>query len=86
MTGRDLIIYILQNNLEDREIIQDGCLIGFYSLEEYAKDMYVGIETIKALIKIGKIKSVEIGGKILIPYNFSNKLIKEDNKNENEFN
>lgn len=74
MTGRDLINYILQNNLEDEEIIQDGCLIGFYSLEECAKDMYVGIETIKALIKIGKIKSVEIGGKILIPYNFSYKV------------
>lgn len=67
MTGRDLIIYILQNNLEDEEIIQDGNLIGFYPIEEFASDMYVGVETIKALIKLGKIKSVEIGGKILIP-------------------
>lgn len=69
MTGRDLIIYILQNNLEDEEIIQDGKLVGFYSIEEYASNMYVGIETIKALITLGKIKSVELGGKILIPYN-----------------
>ena len=69
MTGRDLIIYILQNNLEDEEVIQDGNLVGFYSIEEFASDMYVGIETIKALIKLGKIKSVELGEKILIPYN-----------------
>ena len=69
MTGRDLIIYILQNNLEDEEIIQDGNLLGFHPIEEYASNMYVGVETIKALIKLGKIKSVEIGGKILIPCN-----------------
>ena len=40
MTGRDLIIYILENGLEDEPIIQDGMIImknlGYIPLDEAA--------------------------------------------------
>lgn len=36
MTGRELIIYILQNNLEDAEIFDDNLKSMFMSVEEAA--------------------------------------------------
>ena len=52
MTGRDLIIYILQNNLEDEEIFKDGKFIGFVTLNEAAVRLNVGVETVKASIEL----------------------------------
>ena len=65
MTGRDLIIYILQNNLEDVEMFEDGkfaCC--FMSEEEMAVERDVGIDTIRAAYAIGLLKGVKIGNKI----------------------
>ena len=36
MTGKDLIVYILQNDLEDEVIFQNNRFIGFASEEELA--------------------------------------------------
>lgn len=48
MTGRDLIIYILRNNLEDEILFQDGVFVGLMTEEEAALKFNVGIETIRA--------------------------------------
>ena len=32
MTGRDLIIYILENGLEDKEVLDGGKILGFETL------------------------------------------------------
>ena len=45
VTGRDLILYILSNNLEDEEVFKDGKLIGFLTAWEAAEKMNVGIAT-----------------------------------------
>ena len=34
MTGRDLIVYILSNNLENEEVFKDGKFIGFIPAQE----------------------------------------------------
>ena len=34
MTGRELILYILQNGLENEEVFKDGIFVGFIPEEE----------------------------------------------------
>ena len=40
MTGKDLIKYILENDLENEPIVQNGKILGFLSLEEAAVRVY----------------------------------------------
>jgi excisionase family DNA binding protein len=67
MTGRELIIYILSNNLEDEPIFEDGRFIGFMSLDEAAEKFDVGVATILAWIALGKLDHLMIGAKMYIP-------------------
>lgn len=67
MTGRDLIVYILTNNLEDEQVFKDGKLIGFLTIEQAALKFEVGIATIEALIQLGKLNSIQIGDTVYIP-------------------
>lgn len=66
MTGRDLIIYILENDLEDKPIYDNGKLIGFLTLTEVAEKMGVGISTVCVWIQQGRLDSVIIGGVVYI--------------------
>lgn len=61
MTGRDLIIYILQNNLENEEVVKDGIFIGFMDVDEAATKFNVGPATILAWRACGMIEGVTIG-------------------------
>ena len=70
MTGRDLIVYILNNQLEDRPVFEDDKFIGFMTIEEAAIKMDVGVATIRAFVKQGMIPSISIGGFIYIPADF----------------
>lgn len=76
MTGRDLIIYILKNNLEDEEVFKDGKLIGFVSVEEAALKFNVGVQTVKYWAALNWISNIKIGEEIYIPAN----VIKGDDK------
>ena len=70
MTGRDLIVYILQNHLEDEPIFKNGTFIGFLTVEEAAVKADVGVATICAWAFLGKIPYVNVGTHLYIPYNF----------------
>lgn len=67
MTGRDLIVYILENGLEDEPLFENGKLIGFMSVDEVAYECCVGRATVKAWVEIGKVPSLKIGDMIFIP-------------------
>ena len=69
MTGRDLIIYILENHLEDEELFKDGKLPGLMTYEEAAVKFDVGKETIIAWVKNRYLKDVTIYGNHYIPEN-----------------
>jgi excisionase family DNA binding protein len=70
MTGRDLILYILSNNLENEPIFDDkGALVGFVTVDEAAVKMGVGAPTIYALIAQGKLDAIFIGSKYLVSAN-----------------
>lgn len=67
MTGRDLIVYILENHLEDEPIFKDGKIIGFMTEEEAALAFGVGVACVQTWAKLGIIFSVQVGNKYYIP-------------------
>lgn len=66
MTGRELIIFIVQNHLEDVRIFDDGKIPGFITVEEAAVKRKVGVETIKLLYGMNKLSGIKIGDDIYI--------------------
>lgn len=66
MKGRDLIIYILQNGLEDEEIFKEGKFLDFISVEEAAVKCNTGVETIKASVRLGMMPGIKIGNNIFV--------------------
>lgn len=67
MTGRDLIIYILQNNLEDEVIFEDGKIPGYMTLSEAALKFGVTSLTVYIWYEAGNIPGLPIGNTIYIP-------------------
>lgn len=70
MTGRDLIIYILANGLEDEPVFKDGKFIGFLRAEEVAVRMNVGMATVRTWVHQNKLQGFNINGNLYIPANF----------------
>jgi hypothetical protein len=77
MTGKDLIIYILENDLENEQVFKDGELLGFMSVDLAALKFGVGTTTIKVWADLNIIPYIKIGDTIYIP---ANSVKKEDNK------
>lgn len=75
MTGRDLILYILQNGLENEEVFKDGRLLGFMRPAEAAVKFAVGESTIRSWIAMNVLQSVKIGNFIFIPADAKNPII-----------
>ena len=69
MTGRELIIYILANGLEDEPIYEDGKILGFITAIEAAEKFNVGLATIKVWINEGTLDGIRIGEELYIPAN-----------------
>lgn len=69
MTGRELIIYILANNLEEQPVCENGKLLGFMTVEEAASKFDVGVATIEVLVGLEMLSAIRLGGKIYIPHN-----------------
>lgn len=67
MTGRDLILYILENNLENEPVFIDGTILGFSTVEETAVKLGVGVSTIYIWIGKGLLDYVNIGGVYFVP-------------------
>lgn len=66
-TGRDLIVYILENHLEDKPIFENGRPAGFLTVEEAALSIGAGVATIHAMIQIKRIRYLQIGDQYFIP-------------------
>lgn len=69
ITGRDLILYILQNNLEDEPVFEDGMLLGFMNEMEAAVKFGVGVSTIRAWVYKELLPAMRIGEVLFIPAN-----------------
>ena len=79
MTGRELIIYILANGLEDKPIYEDGKILGFITATEAAEKFNVGLATIKVWINEGTLDGIRIGEELYIPANAD---LKETNNSQ----
>lgn len=81
MTGRDLIIYILSNNLEDEPIYdENGRVLGFMTINEAASKFGVGKATIVAWHRMSMLDGVLIGDNLYIPVN----AVVKGNSNDKE--
>ena len=69
MTGRELIVYILVNGLEDEPIFDqsNGTLVGFLTTSQAAVKFNVSTPTILTWIALGKLESIKIGEEFYIP-------------------
>jgi hypothetical protein len=70
MTGRDLILYILMNNLEDEPVFEEGKFIGFVTDVEAAEKLGVGTATIRVWINQGLLDGVRINDNLYIRADF----------------
>lgn len=67
MTGRDLVVYILTNKLEDKPIFHNGKLMGFMTVDELAAQLGVGKATVYAMVSMNRIDYICIGDTVLFP-------------------
>ena len=75
MTGRDLILYILQNGLENEPMVNNGKLIGYITVEEAAARMDVGTATMNILINKGLIPGAIIFNALVqVPADFQKNI------------
>lgn len=66
MTGKDLIIYILANNLEDEPVFLDKEFLNLMTETEAAVKLKVGVATIRTWFDLGMIDGVKVGDGIYI--------------------
>lgn len=66
MTGKDLIIYILQNNLEDEPIALKEGFLNLMTVNEAAVKFDVGAATVKTWFKLGMLDGITVGETIYI--------------------
>ena len=66
MNGRDLIIYILENHLEDTDMFVDGVFVGFIPVRQVAAKVGVGEATIRVWVELGTLKGVTINDQLYI--------------------
>lgn len=61
MTGKELILYILENDLENEDVIKDGVFIWLMDEKEAAVKFDVGVATIRAWYVCGHLDGTKIG-------------------------
>lgn len=68
MTGRELIIYILEKDLVDEELalFAENNIVGLLTVDQAAKKFHVGEATIKVWYGLNMLNGVEIGNEIYI--------------------
>lgn len=69
MTYRELILYILENHLEDEEVFKNGTPAGFQTVEETAVKFEVGVATVQVWIERKMLPSITLGKVVYIPAN-----------------
>lgn len=66
MTGKELIYYILSNNLENEEVNFSEGFLNLMTEEEAAVKYNVGTATIRTWLALDMIKGVKVGNKYYI--------------------
>lgn len=80
MTGRDLILYILENHLEDEVVIENGIFVWLMSEEEAAVKFGVGVAQIRAWYMCKMLSGTKIGDQLYFLRNAADP--RKDDKHE----
>lgn len=80
MTGKELIIYILQNNLEDEVVLSNGIFTGIINVEQAAAKFGVGVATVRAWYQLGMIPGFTLGGSIFFMKDVENPMLDKNNQ------
>lgn len=70
MTGRDLVLYILANGLENEPVFSNGKFIGFVTPGDIATSSNVGLATVCTWIHQGRLNSFAVREGLYIPANY----------------
>ena len=70
MTCRELIVYILENGLENEQVFEDGKFVGFISVRELAAKHNVGTATVLIWLNQASAPGFVIGDDIYVPATF----------------
>lgn len=76
ITGGELIVFIIENDLVDKPLFEDGKLLGFVTEEEVAVKMGVGVSTVRVWVNQELIDGIRIVDTLYIPANYEPKLRK----------
>ena len=83
MTGRELIMYILENHLEDEPVFQNGTFIGYVPDAKLAEMLGVGVATVHTWILLGRVKdAIMIGDTMFVPTIYVMELCKQKETQE----
>lgn len=82
MTGRELIVYIMENGLEDEQVLKGGKILGFVTVGEAATRIGVGVYTTCVLIQKAKLDGMMVGNEIFISESSIAKYIEGSKNNE----
>lgn len=66
MTGKELIFYILQHNLENEQISFENGFLDFITVNEAAAKYEVGPETVRIWFALKIIDGIQIGNEVYI--------------------
>lgn len=76
MTGKDMMMYIIQNDLYDKELFGESGfspeIMGLISVEEAALKLHVGVETVKTLMVINDLPLIMMGKSAYVTKNSLN--------------
>lgn len=75
MTGKDLVLFIINHNLLDEEIDGSNMSKSFISLEDAAIKLGVSITSLEDMVKLGIFDHVIFDGKIYLHKNIDLSLI-----------
>lgn len=64
MTGKELILYILEHDLENEVVIENGIFVWLMDEEEAAVKFDVGVATIRAWYICGMLNGTKIGDRL----------------------
>lgn len=70
MTCKELMLYILANDLENELVFDHGRFIGFMTIDEVALQMNIGIAAVCALIEQEMLDHICVGNALFVPANF----------------
>lgn len=71
MTGKDLILYILENDLENSPVYEHNRFIGFMTVDEVALELNIGVAAVCALVEREVLDHICVGTTLFIPANFN---------------